>query len=178
MKGQSGAVLMFGESTILSRSNKQKVNMRSSTEAELIAVDDALPTVQWAQSLMFDQGYDLNTVLKEDNKSTMLLMKNGRLSSGKHTKHFDIRYFYVKDLLEQGIVSIEHCATEEMIADFFTKPIQGKKFQTMRDIILNRNHASASQYRSVLGNSRERNIVTADRDIADRDTQWDSQSEL
>ncbi len=65
-----------------------------------------------------------------------------------------------------------------MIADFFTKPIQGKKFQTMQDIILNRNHASASQYRSVLGNSRERNNVTADRDIADRDTQWDSQSEL
>jgi hypothetical protein len=95
-------------------------------------------------------------------------MKNGRLSSGKRTKHFDIRYFYVKDLLERGIVSIEHCTTEEMIADFFTKPIQGKKFQTMRDIILNRNCTSASQYRSVLGNSTEGIIVTADRNTAEK----------
>jgi hypothetical protein len=38
---------------------------------------------------MKDQGYDLETVMKEDNKSTMLLMKNGRLSSGKRTKHLE-----------------------------------------------------------------------------------------
>jgi hypothetical protein len=91
MKGQSGAILMIWESTILSRSNKQKVNTRSSTETELIVVDDALPTVQWAKNYMKDQGYDLETIIKEDNKSSMLLMKNGRLSSGKRTKNLDIR---------------------------------------------------------------------------------------
>jgi hypothetical protein len=162
MKGHSGAVLMIGDSTVLSRSNKQKVNIRSSTEAELIAVDDTLPTVQRAKSFMMDQGYDLETVIKEDNKSTMLLMKNGLLSAGKRTKHLDIRYFYVKDLLERGIISIEHCATEDMVADFFTKPLQGKRFQILRDIILNRtSEASPSQYRSVLGNSTE-NIVSGE----------------
>ena len=88
MKGQSGATLMIGNNTVLSRSNKQKVNTRSSTEAELIAVDDALPTVQWAKHFMRDQGYDLNTIIKEDNKSSILLMRNGRLSSGKRTKHY------------------------------------------------------------------------------------------
>ncbi len=56
----------------------------------MIAVDDALLTVQWASLLMRDQGYDLETVIKEDNRSTMLLMKNGRLSLGKRTKHLDI----------------------------------------------------------------------------------------
>jgi len=56
----------------------------------LIAVDDALLTVQWASLLMRDQGYDLETIIKEDNRSTMLLMKNGRLSLGKRTKHLDI----------------------------------------------------------------------------------------
>jgi hypothetical protein len=39
---------MIGKNTVLSRSNKQKVNTRSSTETELIAVDDASPTVHWA----------------------------------------------------------------------------------------------------------------------------------
>jgi hypothetical protein len=47
--------------------------------------------VQWAKNYMKDQGYDLETIIKEDNKSSMLLMKNGRLSSGKRTKNLDIR---------------------------------------------------------------------------------------
>jgi len=103
------------------------------------------------------QEYDLETIIKEDNRSTMLLMKNGRLSLGKRTKHSDIRYFYVQDLINRGIVTIEHCSTEIMIVDFFTKPIQGKRFQILRDIILNRSDISFSQYRRVLVNS-ENNI--------------------
>lgn len=59
----------------------------------MIAVDDALPAVQWASLFMKYQEYDLETIIKEDNRSTMLLMKNGRLSLGKRTKHSDIRYF-------------------------------------------------------------------------------------
>jgi hypothetical protein len=41
---------------------------------------------------MLDQGYDLETQIREDNRSTILLIKNGKLSSGKRAKHFDIRY--------------------------------------------------------------------------------------
>jgi hypothetical protein len=93
----------------LTISNKQKVNTRSSTEAESIAVYDALPTIQWTRLFMKDQGYDLETILKEDNKGTMLLMTNGRLSLGKRMKHLDIRYFYVQDLLSRGIIKIDYC---------------------------------------------------------------------
>jgi len=163
MKGQSGSLLMIGKNAVLSQSNKQKVNTRSSMETELNAVDDSLPTVQWASLFMKDQGYDLETVVKEDNRSTMLLMKNGRLSSGKRTKHLDIRYFYVQDLLNRGVIKIDHCKTEFMIADFFTKPLQGRRFQILRDIILNRDNISVSQYRSVLGNSEETNILETEK---------------
>jgi hypothetical protein len=55
MKGQSGAVFMAGDFVVLFKSNEQKVNTRSSTETELIAVDDALPTVQGTKSLMMEQ---------------------------------------------------------------------------------------------------------------------------
>jgi len=155
MKGLSGSVLMIGDNVVLSWSNKQKVNTRSSTEAELIAVDDTLPMVQWTKLFMKDQGYDLETVVKEDNKSTMLLMKNGRLSSEKRTKHLDIRYFYVQDLIDRGVVILEHCSTDCMMADFFTKPLQGRRFQILRDLIVNKQDSSALQYRSVLGNNIE-----------------------
>jgi len=90
----------------------------------LIAVDDALPTVQWTKNFMQEQGYDLDTLIQEDNKSTMLLMKNGKLSSGKRIKHLDIRYFYVKDLIDQGLVIITYCISNVMIVYFFTKPLQ------------------------------------------------------
>jgi hypothetical protein len=90
----------------------------------LIAVDDALPTVQWAMKFMEEQGYNPKTSIKEENRSTMLLMKNGRLSSGKGTNHLNIRYFYVKDLIDWGLITIENCVSDYMIEDFFTKPIQ------------------------------------------------------
>jgi hypothetical protein len=50
-----------------------------------------------------------------------------------------------------------------MIADFFTKPLQGRKFKLLRDIILNRDTTSDSQYRSVLGNSSINNIVNTEK---------------
>jgi hypothetical protein len=84
----------------------------------------------------------------------MLLMMKGRLSSGKRTKHLDIRYFYVKDLLDHGIVSLSHCVSEDMLAGFFTKPIQGKRFQVIRDAILNIDDSS-DENRSMLVNSEE-----------------------
>jgi len=102
---------------------------------------------------MKEQGYELNIEIKEDNRSTMLLMKNGKLSSGKRTKHLDLRYFYVKDLIDRGIVKLSHFLSEHMIADFFTKPIQGQRLQLLRDLIMNIN--SAAVHRSVLGNRNQ-----------------------
>ena len=127
------------------------MNTRSSTETGLIAVDDILPTVQWAKSFMAEQGYDLQTEIMEDNRSTMLLMRNGRLSSGKRTKHLDIRYFFVKDLLDRGVITLSHCLSNNMIADFFTKPIQGQRFQILRSLIMNIDYPIG--HRSALGNN-------------------------
>jgi hypothetical protein len=159
VRGQNGAVLITGNCTVLFRSNKQKINTRSSTESELLAVDDALPTVQWTRNFMSEQGYNSETHLKEDNRGTMLMMKNGKLSAGKRTKHFDIRYYYVKDLIDQGIMKVSHCVSEDMIADFFTKPLQGKRFMRLRDRILNMalnsdDLETSLEHRSMLDNSQ------------------------
>jgi len=157
MRGQTGAVLTTGECSVLFKSCKQKVNTRSSTETELIAVDDILPTVQWAKSFMAEQGYELETEIREDNRSTMLLMRNGRLSSGKRTKHLDVRYFYLKDLIDRGMIKLSHCVSDNMIADYFTKPTQGKRFLALRNLILNLNIDHPIVHRSVLGNRNTMN---------------------
>ena len=69
----------------------------------------------------------------------MLVIKlevNRRHSSSKQTRHIEIRYFYIKDLVDKGRIKIKYCLTEKMVVDFFTKPLQGNLFRVMRAIIL------------------------------------------
>ena len=61
---------------------------------------------------------------------------NGKLSCSKRTRHMNIRYFYVKDLMDKGEVEMEYCPTQEMLTDFFTKPLQGNLFQKLKKVIL------------------------------------------
>jgi hypothetical protein len=73
----------------------------------------------------------------------------------KRLWHMNIRYFFVKDKVDSKRVRIEHCPTAEMIADFFTKPLQGAPFRKLRDYIMNvdpssKYHSSNSAHRSVL----------------------------
>ena len=46
---------------------------------------------------------------------------NGCSSAEKSSRHLDIKYFFINDLKEKGLVSIKYCPTEEMVADYMTK---------------------------------------------------------
>ena len=123
--------------TMLVKSGKQKLNSRSSTEAELIGVDDAMTMILWTKLFMEAQGYAIEeNIIYQDNKSSILLEKNGRKSAGKRSRAINIRYYFVTDHVEKGNVTIEYCPTDEMIADFMTKPLQGEKFRYFRSAIL------------------------------------------
>ena len=78
----------------------------------------------------------------QDNQSSMKILKNGKRSSGQKTKHMDNRYFWIKDRLESEGITVDYCPTEKMVADFFTKPLQGGLFRKYRDIILGDKHIS------------------------------------
>ena len=90
---------------------------------------DVMPQVIWTNYFLQAQGVKVgDTVVYQDNMSSMLLEKNGQSSSLKRTRHMNIRYFFVKDCMASNEIQIEYCPTEDMIADFFTKPLQGKQF--------------------------------------------------
>ena len=74
--------------------------------------------------------------LHQDNQSAELLQKYGRMSSSQRTRHINIRFFFIKDRIDKKEISIVHCPTEYMVADYFTKPLQGAKFVEFRDIIM------------------------------------------
>jgi hypothetical protein len=61
---------------------------------------------------------------------------NGKKSSRKRTRALNIRYFFLMDQVEKGKVTIVYCPTDDMVGDFHTKPLQGKKFQKFQNAIL------------------------------------------
>jgi hypothetical protein len=83
------------------------------------------------------QGFAVsNNILCQNNKSAMLLETNGRASSSKRTRHIEIRYYYVADRVAKGDLRVVWCPTDEMIADFLTKPLQGKAFVKFWDLLM------------------------------------------
>jgi hypothetical protein len=77
------------------------------------------------------------SIIYQDNQSAMLLEKNGCGSSSKRICHINIWYFFVANPIAAGEVKVEYCPTAKMLADFFTKPLEGSIFWKFRDQILN-----------------------------------------
>jgi hypothetical protein len=83
------------------------------------------------------QGFAVsNNILYQDNKSAMLLETNEQASSSKYRRHIEIRYYYGADQVAKGDLKVVWCPTDEMIADFLTKPLQGKAFVKFQDLLM------------------------------------------
>ena len=138
MKSQTGAMMSLGKGAVISSSLRQKLNTTSSTEAELVGVHDVLSMVLWTRLFIEAQGHQVGPAkIYQDNESSILLETRGRKSTTKRTRHLDVRYFFVADKVLKQEVTIAHCPTEIMLADPFTKPLQGAKFRRFRAAIMN-----------------------------------------
>jgi hypothetical protein len=112
---------------------KQKFNTKSSTECELVGVDNAPPPLLWTRYFVEGQGYGVKaSILNQENLSAILLEKNRRASSSKRTKHINVRYFFIKNLIASGEITVEHCSATEILVDHFTETLQGKMFRKFR----------------------------------------------
>ena len=65
----------------------------------------------------------------QDNKSTILLAKNGRMPVGKNSRHIKNRFFLITDKVAQGNLEIRHMGNKSMWADVNTKPVQGELYR-------------------------------------------------
>ena len=132
-KGHGGAIITMGKGATSSYSRKLKLNTRSSTETELVVAAMYMPEMLWTLYFIQSQGYGAECVgLYQDNIGTQLLMKNGRFSSGKKTKHIKVKFFFIKDKVDQGELQVIDCPTKSMWADVLTKPLQGMSFKKMQ----------------------------------------------
>jgi hypothetical protein len=159
MRSHTGAILSLGQGALLSMSMKQKINTKSSTEAELVGVDDAMNFVEWIQLFAEQQIRSINddsilnkigsdVVIQQDNTSTIQLVNNGKQSSTKRTHHINIRYFYVTSKIKSGCIRVIYHPTKQMVSDYLTKPLQGSLFRTHRNSIMGHDEDSIAKYRT------------------------------
>ncbi|CAH2097204.1 unnamed protein product [Euphydryas editha] len=122
-KSYSGFVVKLGGSTVNWESRKQRCVALSSTEAEYLAIGDACKELCFVRNFM-NEIFRKQFVCKvySDNQSALRLLEVKEYCHRK-TKHIDIRYHFVKDLIKNNNVITEYMSTEHMIADVLTKPL-------------------------------------------------------
>ncbi len=137
LTGHTGGAMTIGRAFPFDKSTKHKLNTRSSTESEIVAVDGLIPQILWARLFTKAQGFAVSdNILYQDNMSAMLLETNGQALSSKRIRHIEIRYYYVADWVAKGDLRVVWCPTDEMIANFLTKPLQGKAFVKFWDLLM------------------------------------------
>jgi hypothetical protein len=113
-KSHTGAVMSLGKGIIQSVSTKQK--SKSSTEVELISMDNIISKGLWTKLLLKAQDLKIkHNIVLHDNQSPMKLETDGKASSCKRTCHFNINLFYVTDLFDQEELEINCCPADLMI---------------------------------------------------------------
>lgn len=99
----------------------------------------------------------------QDNKSSILLERNGKPFSGKHMSHISICYFFITDRGNMKDLTIEWCPTKQMAANFMTKPLQGSSFRYLRDYIMGRMHSRKPKREAVSvvkkNNSKKKKLI-------------------
>nr|GEW26096.1 putative RNA-directed DNA polymerase [Tanacetum cinerariifolium] len=117
-----GSVQFLGERLISWSSKRQKSDAISSTKAEYIALSGCCAQILWMRSQLLDHGLGFNKIpMYCDNKSAIALCCNNVQHS--RSKHIDIRYHFIKEQVENGVIELYFVNTEYQLADLFTKAL-------------------------------------------------------
>ena len=137
-RSHTGFVIYMGKhlSYVLTKSTKQKTGSLSSTDAEIIALVDALKVIVWLKYILIE--LDIFPVrapkIMQDNQSGMLMVTEP--SKFKRSKHILTKINYARDLFASKCIEIEYLSTTEMSADLLTKPLSGSLFTKHRDMLM------------------------------------------
>ncbi|GJU03439.1 retrotransposon protein, putative, unclassified [Tanacetum coccineum] len=127
-RSTSGCMQLLGDRLVSWSSKRQKSAAISSTEAEYIALSGCCAQVLWMRSQLTDYGLGFNKIpMYCDNKSAIALCCNNVQHS--RSKHIDIRFHFIKEQVENGVVELYFVNTEYQLADIFTKALGRERIE-------------------------------------------------
>jgi len=158
MRSHSGIYMTLGKGTAYSMSSKQKLNTKSTTEAELVAMDNSK---KWGKCC----GPDTSSWRR---LSTCLLQQSTRITRvqsywqkmGRHQVAREPGILILDTFCDRqnkkGVVNVAYCPTQDILGNFFTKPLQGAQFAWMKSKILNLPSSSSTDvHRRVFEQSKK-----------------------
>ena len=126
-KAISGYAFIINGGAVSWSTKKQEIISLSTTESEYVAATYAAKEALWLRSLIF-QLFDIplpTTTLFSDNQSAIALTKEHQYHA--RTKHIDVRYHFIRWIVEDGKIRLIYCPTDEMVADTLTKALPSAK---------------------------------------------------
>ncbi|GJY58692.1 hypothetical protein Tco_0458584 [Tanacetum coccineum] len=121
-RSTSGSMQFLGDRLVSWSSKRQKSDAISSTEAKYIDMSGCCAQILWMRSQLTDYGLGFNKIpMYCDNKSVISLCCNNVQHS--RLKHIDIRFHFIKEHVENGVIELYFVNTEYQLADIFTKPL-------------------------------------------------------
>jgi len=121
-----GYVFTLGCAAVTWAAREQQSISTSTTEAEYVGICNTAKEAVWVQNLLRHIGRGVyvehTTRIYGDNRSALRLVANPEFHS--RSKHIDVQYHYVRELVEDGIVSVDYIPTTSMVADCLTKPLK------------------------------------------------------
>ena len=117
-----------GVGIIHGKTSKEKLNKKITTESEVVAVNEYVPYKIHIINVFGTRICSKQKYLYQDNKIAIKMEKNSRSSCTGYSRQLSIRYFFVKDRVDKEDFIIKYCNTSAMLANFFTKPLQGSLF--------------------------------------------------
>ncbi|GJT31215.1 retrovirus-related pol polyprotein from transposon TNT 1-94, partial [Tanacetum coccineum] len=119
-KSTSGGIQFLGGDKLVSwSSTKQDCTLISSAEAEYVSLSACCAQVLWLRTQLTDYGFHFDKIpMYCDSKAAIAISCNPVQHS--RTKHIDVRYHFIKEQVEKGIVELFFVGTEYQLADLFT----------------------------------------------------------
>lgn len=122
-----GYVVTLGGALICSKGGRIKTVVRSSTEAEITAVNEVVSDLLWCRDVLEELGYHQKAMpIWEDNKSCITMLQQEPRNFQSKSKHVRVKWAFYRQEHENKVLYLKYCPTESMVADLLAKPLGGK----------------------------------------------------
>ena len=123
----TGYAFLIDSGAVSWSSKRQEIVSLSTTESEYVVATHGMKEALWLRSLLSELFGPISeaTTLFSDNQATIALTKDHQYHA--HTKHINMRYHFIRWVIERGSLRLVYCPTDDMVADALTKALPSAK---------------------------------------------------